>query len=109
MMRTKLARKYGSGKTVEAYINLAAGKQELNCLEVTIKRTHEIYEELEKPVIGPTNSMLACVVLFLAAKSTNKHIASSIWTNRVCAYPTLYSNAKSILSKLNDKGGAFRG
>lgn len=102
MMRTKLARKYGLGKSVEAYINLA-GKQELGCTDETVKRAHDIYTVIQAELLTPTKTMIAAVVLFLASKSTGEHIYSYEWTEKICAYPTLLDNAKKMLPIINQK------
>jgi hypothetical protein len=70
-MHTKLARKYGLGKSIDACTDLA-DKQELCLSAAIINRAHEMYAVINSPsfVLGATSSMIACVTLFLTAKST---------------------------------------
>lgn len=90
-MLSKLVKKYGLGKSVDAYINFAA--LELNVTESTVNKAHERYAKLKPYSFDETSSLLACAMIYEAAILTGEYVHYKKWS-RVCSYNTLLIHVK---------------
>jgi transcription initiation factor TFIIIB Brf1 subunit/transcription initiation factor TFIIB len=98
-MLTKLVKKYGVGKSVDAYINFAA--LELDLRESTVRKAHELYKKAKPQNYDQSASMLALALIYISARLANEYIHYRKWS-KVCSYNTLIAHVKRANMALNE-------